>query len=145
MTTKILEPPSDSQTLVRRAAFRLLLARAKPITPAELAEHSGIRIESVSKLVDLLDGAGRIRRNAAGEVVGSAGLSVVPDRHEIELDGRRFWARCAYDILGISARSAPTAERGHRARLTESQSCSISRAAVLTRMLRPFSGRTKNS
>jgi len=101
MTTRILEPPSDSQTLVQRAAFRLLFARAKPITPAELAEHSGVRIESVSKLVDLLDGAGRIRRNAAGEVVGSGGLSVVPDRHEIDLDGRRFWTWCAYDILGI--------------------------------------------
>jgi alkylmercury lyase len=101
MTTKVLEPPSDSQTLVQRAAFRLLLARAEPITPAELAEHSGVRIESVSRLVDLLDGAGRIRRNTAGEVVGSGGLSVVPDRHEIELDGRRFWTWCAYDILGI--------------------------------------------
>ena len=42
-----------------------------------------------------------MRRNAAGEVVGSGGLSVVPDRHEIELDGRRFWTWCAYDILGI--------------------------------------------
>jgi len=101
MTAKILEPPSDSQTLVQRAAFRLLFARAKPITLAELAQHSGVRIESVSKLVDLLDGAGRIRRNAAGEVVGSGGLSVVPDRHEIDLDGRRFWTWCAYDILGI--------------------------------------------
>lgn len=101
MTTKTLEPPSDSQRLVQRAAFRLLLARGKPITLAELAEHSGIRLEPVSKLVELLDGGGRIRRNAAGEVVGSGGLSVVPDRHEIELDGRRFWTWCAYDILGI--------------------------------------------
>jgi alkylmercury lyase len=32
---------------------------------------------------------------------GSAGLSIIPDRHEIELDGRRFWTWCAYDILGI--------------------------------------------
>jgi alkylmercury lyase len=26
---------------------------------------------------------------------------VIPDRHEIEVDGRRFWTWCAYDILGI--------------------------------------------
>lgn len=29
------------------------------------------------------------------------GLSAKPDRHEIEIEGRRFWTWCAYDILGI--------------------------------------------
>jgi len=98
---KILEPPSEAQTLVQRAAFQLLLARGGPIGLNDLAQHSGVGLESVSNLVNLLDGAGRIRRNAAGGVVGSGGLSVIPDRHEIELDGRRFWTWCAYDILGI--------------------------------------------
>ena len=101
MTTKILEPPSDSQALVRTVAFRLLLPSSVPISVAELAAKSGIRLERLSELLDELDGAGRIWRNPAGEVVGSAGLSVVPDRHEIELNGRRFWTWCAYDILGI--------------------------------------------
>jgi alkylmercury lyase len=101
MTTKVLEPPSDSQALVRTAAFRLLLSRAEPIGADELAAETGIRLERLSGLLDELDRAGRIRRNATGQVVGSAGLSVVPDRHEIELDGRRFWTWCAYDILGI--------------------------------------------
>ena len=36
-----------------------------------------------------------------GPVVGSAGLSVVPDRHVIDLEGRSFWTWWAYDILGI--------------------------------------------
>jgi alkylmercury lyase len=101
MTTKILEPPTDSQALVRTAAFRLLLSGAAPLGVEELTAKTGIRLERLSGLLDELDGAGRIRRNAAGEVVGSAGLSVVPDRHEIELNGRRFWTWCAYDILGI--------------------------------------------
>ena len=26
---------------------------------------------------------------------------MTPDRHEIEVEGRRFWTWCAYDILGI--------------------------------------------
>jgi alkylmercury lyase len=98
---KILEPPRDAQTLVQRAAFQLLLTRGREIALNDLAQYGGVRLESVSNLVDLLDSAGRMRRNAAGEVVGSGGLSVVPDRHEIEIDGRRFWTWCAYDILGI--------------------------------------------
>ena len=101
MTTKILEPPSDSQALVRTAAFRLLLAHSAVIRVEQLALQSGIKTERLSPLLDQLDAAGRIRRNGAGDVVGSAGLSVVPDRHEIELNGRRFWTWCAYDILGI--------------------------------------------
>jgi len=101
MTTKILETPSDSQALVRRAAFRLLLARSEPVEATELATATGIMLEKLSPLLDILDGAGRIRRDGSGRVVGSAGLSVIPDRHEIELDGRKFWTWCAYDILGI--------------------------------------------
>lgn len=101
MRSRILEPSSDSQALVRTAAFRLLLDRSQPITAAELAVQSGINPKSLAGLLGELDSAGRIRRNVAGEVVGSAGLSVVPDRHEIDLDGRRFWTWCAYDILGI--------------------------------------------
>src|SRR5712691_6920356 len=110
MTTKILEPPSDSQALVRTVAFRLPLPSSVPISVAELAARSGIRLERLSELLDELDGAGRIRRNPAGEVVGSAGLSVVPDRHEIELNGRRFWTWCAYDILGIFGVSGATGQ-----------------------------------
>ncbi len=101
MTTKILETPSDSQALIRRIAFRLLLVHSERIGVEELAAATGINSGRLSALVDELDRAGRIRRDADGQVVGSAGLSVTPDRHEIELGGRNFWTWCAYDILGI--------------------------------------------
>ena len=98
---KVLEPPSDAQALVRKAAFQLLLARGDAIDLDTLRDHTGLSKKSVSNLVGLLDSAGRMRRNTNGEVVGSGGLSVIPDRHEIELGGRRFWTWCAYDVLGI--------------------------------------------
>ncbi len=101
MTTKILETPSDSQALIRRIAFRLLLAKSESIGIEQLSAATGIKSDRLSTLLDELDRAGRIRRDKAGRVVGSAGLSVTPDRHEIELDGRKFWTWCAYDILGI--------------------------------------------
>ncbi|TMC39215.1 MAG: hypothetical protein E6J28_04010 [Chloroflexi bacterium] len=101
MTSRALEPPSDSQAVVRTAAFRLLLERSAPLGPDDLQQATGIRRERLVGLLDDLDRAGRIRRDERGNVVGSAGLSVTADRHEIHLDGRRYWTWCAYDILGI--------------------------------------------
>jgi alkylmercury lyase len=101
MTARILEPPTDAEALIRTAAFRLLLARGVAICGEELVAATGIRREKLDVHLDDLHRAGRIRRDDAGRVIGSAGLSVTRDRHEIELDGRRFWTWCAYDILGI--------------------------------------------
>jgi alkylmercury lyase len=101
VTAKILEPPSDAQALIRTVAFRLLLARGDAIGLDELIISTGIKRDRLSEHLEELDRAGRIRRDEAGRVVGSAGLSVTKDRHEIEIDGRRFWTWCAYDILGI--------------------------------------------
>jgi alkylmercury lyase len=101
MTTKILKTPSDSEARIRRVAFRLLLAESEPIAVEQLSAATGIELERLRPLLDELAMAGRIRRDESGRVIGSAGLSIIPDRHEIELDGRRFWTWCAYDILGI--------------------------------------------
>jgi alkylmercury lyase len=101
MTAKILEPPSDVQALIRMAAFRLLLARNRPVSVRALAAATGIARAKLTTHLKELDSAGRIRRDESGRVVGSAGLSVTKDRHEIELEGRHFWTWCAYDILGI--------------------------------------------
>ena len=101
MTARILEPPSDVEALIRTAAFRLLLAQGVAITGEELGAATGIQREKLDEHLDDLSRAGRIRRDESGRVTGSAGLSVIKDRHEIELDGRQFWTWCAYDILGI--------------------------------------------
>jgi alkylmercury lyase len=101
VTARILEPPSDVEELIRTAALRLLMAHGVAIAGEELAAATGIQREELDDHLDHLHRAGRIRRNAEGRVVGSAGLSVTRDRHEIELDGRQFWTWCAYDILGI--------------------------------------------
>ena len=95
------EPLVDLEAMVRAAAFRLLIRSGEGITPESLAQVTGITGDRLAVLLDDLDRAGRIRRDEAGRVCGSAGLSVVPDRHEIEIEGRRFWTWCAYDILGI--------------------------------------------
>ena len=101
MTANLLDPANDAQTVIRAAAFRLLLAKDGPISVRELAAATGIRRRELREHLEDLDRIGRIRRDESGRVVGSAGLSVIKDRHEIELDGRRFWTWCGYDIFGI--------------------------------------------
>lgn len=96
-----LGDPAELETLVRATAFRLLLDRREPIRADVLARASGIRPETLAGMLDQLSLAGRIRRDDRGSVAGSAGLSVVPDRHMIEIKGGRFWTWCAYDIFGI--------------------------------------------
>ncbi len=95
------EPLVDLDAMVRAAAFRLLIRSGEAITLESISQVTGITGDRLAVLRDDLDRAGRIRRDEAGRIVGSAGLSVVPDRHEIEIEGRRFWTWCAYDILGI--------------------------------------------
>lgn len=101
MSNITLPDPIDLETLVRIRAFQLLLERARAVSSASLVEATGVRPEKLDAVIDGLARAGRIRLDPAGMLVGSAGLSVVPDRHEIELDGRRLWTWCAYDIFGI--------------------------------------------
>ena len=91
----------NSQAQIRRAAFLLLLEHARPTTAEQIAGVAGFGPRRAERLLDELHRLGRIRRNESGAIVGSAGLSVLPDRHEIDLDGRRFWTWCAYDITGI--------------------------------------------
>jgi len=91
----------DLHGLVRGQAFRHLLAAGVPATSEDLAVSSGISADKLARVLDELNAAGRIRRDEVGRVIGSAGLSVVADRHQIDFEGQRFWTWCAYDILGI--------------------------------------------
>jgi alkylmercury lyase len=91
----------DLHALVRGEALRQLLAAGAPATGEDLALAIGISTDKVARVLEELDAAGRIRRDQVRRVIGSAGLSVVADRHQIDIEGRRFWTWCAYDILGI--------------------------------------------
>ena len=86
---------------VRAAAFRRLLQSGAAVPVSELAVDLGRPAVEVGLVIDELSEGGRLRVDEQGRVVGACGLSVVVDRHQIELEGRRFWTWCAYDILGI--------------------------------------------
>lgn len=81
---------AELETKLRSEAFRLLLARAEPVSEEELARAARIDASQVGGGLDALAAAGRIRRDDSGRVFASAGLSIVRDRHEILLGPRRF-------------------------------------------------------
>ena len=101
MGLTLLGGSGDLDASVRTYAFRLLLESGRPVAANELAGFTGLDQDQIERAVDRLDQAGRIRRNRAGLLVGACGLSVVPYRHHIEIEDRKFWTWCAYDILGI--------------------------------------------
>ena len=87
--------------LIRTAAFRILPRGGRPVTAYDLARSTGGDPGEIDAALVSLQSAGRLRCDTTGSVVGSAGLSVIEDRHQIELDGRRFWTCGAYEIIGI--------------------------------------------
>lgn len=88
---------------VRSTTFRQLLTTCSPITPHRLADDLARPEAEVADALDALRTQGLVRVDSDGRIVGAAGLNVTPDRHQIDLDGRRYWTWCAYDFLGIFA------------------------------------------
>jgi alkylmercury lyase len=93
----------DAEGPLLAAAFRLLLAQGRPVSVERLAAALGRDAEPVEQALDRLARARRTRRNQAGEVTGSLGLSVEPTAHELTVEGARRWTWCAYDAVGILA------------------------------------------
>jgi len=75
---------------IRGAAFRRLFRTGSPVRVEELAADLGHPVEEIAQRVDELRRRGQIRLDEEGWVAGSAGLSVGPDRHRIEIGGRTF-------------------------------------------------------
>jgi alkylmercury lyase len=92
-----------ADSAIRAAAFRLLLQTGRSVTAAQIAAEIDAQPSTVEADLHRLDGAGRIRQNEAGHVIGSAGPSVALAAHELWLGPRRFWTWCAYDAVGIVA------------------------------------------
>jgi alkylmercury lyase len=84
-------------TNLQRRAFRRLLADRHPVVLAELAHDLQLDAGAVQDMA----ARGALRQDDQRRIVGAAGLSVVPDRHQLLLGGEPLWTWCAYDAIGI--------------------------------------------
>lgn len=87
---------------VGRVAFHAVRRGERP-TAARIGEKLGRDPEDVSADLRDLVSFGEANLDADGRVVAVAGLSVVPARHRLELDGQPLHTWCAYDAVGIPA------------------------------------------
>jgi hypothetical protein len=100
---------ADLYALVREAAFALLLTERRPLGPEDVGRMVGMTGTAISPLLDELGAAGWVDRDAAGQVTGSAGLSLTDGPHRVTIDGFTFRNWCAYDSLGIASALAADA------------------------------------
>jgi hypothetical protein len=96
----LAEQPAEGQALLARA-FWLLLDHGRPVEVGMLADALQRAPVAVAAAVDQLERAGLTRRDPAGRLLGSHGLSVAPTHHELVINGRRRWTWYAYDAVGI--------------------------------------------
>ena len=81
------------------AAYRLL-ARGRPVSTQEIARAAGADAEMVRAAVDATSRAAA-EWDDQGRIVGYAGLTLLPTRHRITVDGQTLYTWCAFDSLFV--------------------------------------------
>lgn len=92
---------SNVQLRVQAAAFALLFEHNEPATEVAVGDLAGLGHDQISLGLTQLDDRGMLRRNDEDDVVGIAGLSIVPTQHRIEIADTTRWTWCALDAVGI--------------------------------------------
>jgi hypothetical protein len=86
---------------LRSAGFRLLLEGGQPVKVDRWATAAGVDVETLHEIIETSGAKGRVQFDADGRLVGIAGLTVEPTRHELSIDGTIRWTWCALDAIGI--------------------------------------------
>ena len=97
----VLSCESELERQIDATAFHTLLKTVKPVSVGRLAKTLDTSLDTVSSCIDELQRLGHLRLDSEGNIVGAVGLSVTPTVHEIFIGGTRFWAWCAFDVIGI--------------------------------------------
>lgn len=89
---------------VRWRVYQAFERTARPPTLTELATGLGVNLFAVEEALTRLHRAHAIVLAPGSHHVWMAHpFSAVPTAYPVELDGRRYWANCAWDALGIPA------------------------------------------
>lgn len=92
---------SPEVAALRSAGFRLLLETGEPVTRERWAAESGVSPSILEEGLESARARGRVEFDTQGRLVGLAGLTVVPNRHRVSINGEERWTWCALDAVGI--------------------------------------------
>jgi hypothetical protein len=85
---------------LQAATFRILLQTVKTVSVDYLAAKMDVP-DSITSGIEELQRSAHIRLDANGCIIGALGLSLSTTTHELSIGGSRFWAWCAFDVIGI--------------------------------------------
>ena len=88
-------------TRIQATSFQTLLGTVKPVSLDLLAKAMEISAATLSSSVEELRRFGLVALDSDDHIVGAVGLSLTPTMHELSIGGTRFWAWCAFDVIGI--------------------------------------------
>jgi len=94
------EIPADVAA-IRSAGFKLLLDTGNPVTIADLIDATDIPAARVAEIFDSVRARGRVEFDDEDRLIGLAGLTLTPSRHQLTIDGSVRWTWCALDAVGI--------------------------------------------
>ncbi len=94
------EIPADVAA-IRSAGFKLLLDTGNPVTIDDLIDAADIAAERVAEIFDEVGARGRVEFDDEDRLIGLAGLTLTPSRHQLTIDGSVRWTWCALDAVGI--------------------------------------------
>lgn len=83
------------------AAFQALLRSRERVRVDALSKEKGWVATQVLERLLASQQVGLAHLDEDGCIVGACGLSLIHTNHEMSIEGRKFWAWCALDVLGI--------------------------------------------
>jgi len=86
---------------IRSAGFKLLLETGQPVVVDDLIAATDVSPARAIEIFESVRARGRIEFDAKDRLIGLAGLSLTPSRHEVTINGSKRWTWCALDAIGI--------------------------------------------
>lgn len=94
----------ELDTRIKLAVYRLFVERAAPPAPEEVAERARTAVDEVLAAYQRLRSRRLLALEADGRGIRMAPpFSGVATQHVAEVEGKRYYANCAWDALGIPA------------------------------------------
>jgi alkylmercury lyase len=95
----LFSPLGETEQRLSLALYRLL-ARGAPVSNGALASAVEMQLPEVERVLATWPA---LYRDAAGDVIGYAGLTVREAKHRMRVAGRTLYAWCAWDTLFLPA------------------------------------------